>query len=83
MSHFEPPRRAVHVRTRRWTGGPGFDRAARLALQYLMPWALLLLGLFCIFQFERMRNEERVPVEAFPQYGDYMARTARLVPGVY
>jgi protein-S-isoprenylcysteine O-methyltransferase Ste14 len=52
-------------------------------LQYLMPWALLLLGLFCIFQFERMRNEERVLVEAFPQYGDYMARTARLVPGVY
>jgi protein-S-isoprenylcysteine O-methyltransferase Ste14 len=56
---------------------------AGLALQYLMPWALLLLGLFCIFQFERMRNEKRVLVEAFPQYGDYGARTARLVPGVY
>jgi protein-S-isoprenylcysteine O-methyltransferase Ste14 len=56
---------------------------AGLALQYLMPWALLLLGLHCIFQFERMRNEERVLLLAFPHYRDYMAGTARLVPGVY
>jgi protein-S-isoprenylcysteine O-methyltransferase Ste14 len=56
---------------------------AGLALQYLMPWALLLLGLHCIFQFERMRNEERILLQAFPHYRDYMADTARLVPGVY
>jgi protein-S-isoprenylcysteine O-methyltransferase Ste14 len=56
---------------------------AGLALQYLMPWALLLLGLHCFFQFERMRYEERVLAQAFPEYGDYMAGTARLVPGVY
>ena len=56
---------------------------AGLALQYLMPWALLLLGLHCIFQFERMRNEERILLQAFPHYRDYMAETARLVPGVY
>jgi protein-S-isoprenylcysteine O-methyltransferase Ste14 len=56
---------------------------AGLALQYLMPWALLLLGLHCMFQFERMRYEERVLAQAFPHYGDYMAQTARLVPGVY
>jgi protein-S-isoprenylcysteine O-methyltransferase Ste14 len=56
---------------------------AGLALQFLMPLALLLLGLHCIFQFERMRNEERVLVQAFPEYRDYMAGTARLVPGVY
>jgi protein-S-isoprenylcysteine O-methyltransferase Ste14 len=30
-----------------------------------------------------MRNEERVLAEAFPQYSDYMARTAQLLPGVY
>ena len=36
-----------------------------------------------MFQFERMRNEERVLIEAFPYYRDYMAGTARLVPGVY
>lgn len=56
---------------------------AGLALQFLMPWALLLLGLLCILQFERMRCEEHVLIEAFPQYRCYMACTARLVPGVY
>lgn len=54
-----------------------------IALQHLMPWSLLLLGVQCIFQFERMKNEERVLARAFPNYADYMARTARLLPGVY
>jgi protein-S-isoprenylcysteine O-methyltransferase Ste14 len=56
---------------------------AGLALQYFVPLSLLLLGLHCIFQFERMRYEERVLVQAFPEYTDYIAGTARLVPGVY
>ena len=56
---------------------------AGLAMQYLMPWALVLLGLHWICQFERMKNEERVLIEAFPNYQDYMMQTARLVPGVY
>lgn len=54
-----------------------------VALQYLSAWALLLLGLLCAIQFQRMKNEERVLLRVFPEYGDYMARTARLVPGVY
>ena len=54
-----------------------------LALQHLMPWALLLLGIQCLFQFERLKIEERVLARAFPCYEDYMARTARLLPGVY
>jgi protein-S-isoprenylcysteine O-methyltransferase Ste14 len=54
-----------------------------IAMQFLMPWALLLLGLSCLFQFERMRNEEQLLIEAFPHYRDYMASTARLLPGVY
>lgn len=54
-----------------------------IALQQLMPWALLLLGVQCMFQFERMKNEERVLARAFPNYEDYIARTARLLPGVY
>lgn len=53
------------------------------ALQHSMPWSLLLLGVQYMFQFERMRNEERVLARAFPNYTDYMARTARLLPGVY
>lgn len=54
-----------------------------VAIQYLLPWALLLLALQCAFQLLRMNNEEQVLVEAFPEYKDYMRRTARLVPGLY
>jgi protein-S-isoprenylcysteine O-methyltransferase Ste14 len=54
-----------------------------VALQYFSTWALLLVGLQCAFQLYRMKNEEQVLFQVFPEYGDYMARTARLVPGVY
>lgn len=54
-----------------------------VALQYLSASALLLLGLLCVFQLLRMKNEERVLSQVFPEYGNYVARTARLVPGVY
>jgi protein-S-isoprenylcysteine O-methyltransferase Ste14 len=54
-----------------------------VTLQYLSPWALALLALQCIFQLERMRNEELVLSRAFSDYRDYAARTARLVPGLY
>jgi protein-S-isoprenylcysteine O-methyltransferase Ste14 len=56
---------------------------AGIALQHLSAWALLLLGLGWVFQIQRMKYEERVLFQSFPEYGDYMARTARLVPGVY
>jgi protein-S-isoprenylcysteine O-methyltransferase Ste14 len=56
---------------------------AGVALQYLSVWAALILGLLCAFQILRMRNEERLLVQVFPEYADYMARTARLVPSVY
>ena len=54
-----------------------------ITLQYFSAWALLLLVLQCAFQVERMRNEERVLSRVFPEYRDYMARTARLVPHIY
>jgi protein-S-isoprenylcysteine O-methyltransferase Ste14 len=54
-----------------------------VALQYLSAWSLLLLGLLCVFQLLRMKNEERVLLQVFPEYGAYMARTASLVPGLY
>jgi protein-S-isoprenylcysteine O-methyltransferase Ste14 len=56
---------------------------AGVALQYLSAWALLLLGLVWGFLFWRMKYEELVLFQSFPEYGAYMARTARLVPGVY
>ena len=54
-----------------------------VALQYFSIWALLLAGLQFAFQLQRMKNEERVLFQVFPEYGAYMARTARLVPSVY
>jgi protein-S-isoprenylcysteine O-methyltransferase Ste14 len=56
---------------------------AGVTLQYLSPWALVLLALQCIFQLQRMKNEELVLSRAFPDYQDYAARTARLLPGLY
>lgn len=56
---------------------------AGVTLQYLSPWALALLALQCIFQLERMKNEELVLSRTLPDYRDYAARTARLVPGLY
>ena len=57
--------------------------AVGIALQHLPPWALLLFGLIWAFQLQRMTYEERVLLQSFPDYRDYVARTARLVPGVY
>ena len=57
--------------------------AIGIALLHVSSWALLLVGLQFIFQFQRMKIEERMLVQVFPEYGDYMTRTARLVPGVY
>jgi protein-S-isoprenylcysteine O-methyltransferase Ste14 len=54
-----------------------------VALQYLMPWALLFVVLHCVFQFQRMILEERVLLRAFPDYGSYTRKTARLVPGAF
>ena len=56
---------------------------AGVALQRLSAWALLLLGLVWAFLLLRMTYEELVLFQSFPEYGDYTARTARLVPGVY
>jgi len=56
---------------------------AGLMLQYFSPLALALAALQCLFQFERMKNEERVLSSTFPEYRSYMTTTARLVPGVY
>jgi protein-S-isoprenylcysteine O-methyltransferase Ste14 len=54
-----------------------------VTLQFISPLALALLALQYIFQLERMKNEELVLSRAFPDYRDYAARTARLVPGLY
>jgi len=54
-----------------------------LTVQHISPFAAAIFVLQCAFQLERMRNEEQVLSHNFPEYRDYMARTARLVPNVY
>jgi protein-S-isoprenylcysteine O-methyltransferase Ste14 len=47
-----------------------------------LPTALLITAQFA-FQIQRMRNEEAVLLRSFPDYASYMARTSRLIPGVW
>lgn len=54
-----------------------------IALQHPSVWAPLLLGVIWAFQLQRMTYEELVLSRSFPEYRNYMARTARLLPGVY
>jgi protein-S-isoprenylcysteine O-methyltransferase Ste14 len=54
-----------------------------LVLQFLSHWTLVLLALHAGFQLRRIRNEEVTLIKAFPEYGAYKERTARLIPGVY
>ncbi len=50
---------------------------------HFSPMAVAILVLQCAFQFQRMKNEEEILASSFPEYNAYMARTARLVPGIY
>jgi protein-S-isoprenylcysteine O-methyltransferase Ste14 len=54
-----------------------------LTLQFLSPWAVLILAFQCTCQVERMKNEERILLQVFPEYRNYMAHTGRLVPYIY
>jgi protein-S-isoprenylcysteine O-methyltransferase Ste14 len=46
--------------------------------------AVVLFVVHFAFQLQRMRNEERVLMQAFPrEYRAYAARTARLIPGIW
>jgi protein-S-isoprenylcysteine O-methyltransferase Ste14 len=54
-----------------------------VALQYLMPWALILVAIQTAFQFQRIKNEEKVLTTVFSGYWDYKKRTRRLLPGIY
>ena len=54
-----------------------------LALQFALPWSLLLWIFAVAAQFPRMHFEEGALRRGFPAYDDYAARTARLLPGLY
>jgi len=54
-----------------------------LTLQFHSPLAFTLMAMQFAFQFQRMKNEEHVLAEQFPEYGAYCLRTARVLPGLY
>jgi protein-S-isoprenylcysteine O-methyltransferase Ste14 len=54
-----------------------------LFLQYASLWTALIVVSHFAFQLQRMRNEEQILRETFPEYAAYAARTQRLIPGVY
>jgi protein-S-isoprenylcysteine O-methyltransferase Ste14 len=53
-----------------------------LALQFQQPWAGCLALGFVVLQVTRSIFEERVLVEAYPEYVVYRMRTARFIPGI-
>ncbi len=57
--------------------------ALGIFIQFLSSWTALLLAIQIAFQLRRMRNEEAILGESFPEYAAYKARTARLIPGVF
>jgi protein-S-isoprenylcysteine O-methyltransferase Ste14 len=57
--------------------------AIGLFLQYASLGSALLFIAHLGFQLQRMRNEELVLRETFPEYQAYATRTPRLIPGVY
>lgn len=54
-----------------------------IMIQYEQPWAFVIFAASALAQFPRMHYEELILSQAFPEYGAYVARTARLVPGIY
>ena len=54
-----------------------------IMLQFMQPWALLMVASSLALQLWRMRYEERILKRTFPAYSNYAAHTARLIPGVY
>jgi protein-S-isoprenylcysteine O-methyltransferase Ste14 len=51
--------------------------------QFRQPWALAIALATLALQIGRMHFEEALLAETYPGYRAYMARTARLLPGIY
>ena len=54
-----------------------------ILLQFFSFNTLLIFLAYALLQFQRMRNEEVVLEQAFPEYMNYKLKTARLIPRVY
>jgi protein-S-isoprenylcysteine O-methyltransferase Ste14 len=54
-----------------------------ISMQFFSLSTAFVLAVQIAFQLRRMRNEEAVLAESFPEYAAYRQRTARLLPGIY
>lgn len=54
-----------------------------LLLQFVSFYTVVIFIAFALLQFQRMKNEEAILEKAFPEYGPYKLKTARLIPGIY
>lgn len=52
-------------------------------IQFLSIWTATLLIVQILFQLRRIRHEEKLLQEVFPQYAGYIEKTARVIPGIY
>jgi protein-S-isoprenylcysteine O-methyltransferase Ste14 len=57
--------------------------AFAVLLQFLSFKTLLIFIVHALIQFQRMKNEEMVLENAFPEYQAYKSSTASLIPGIY
>ena len=57
--------------------------AIGIVMQFFSLSTAAILAVQIGFQLRRMRNEELVLAETFPEYLAYSARTARILPGIY
>ena len=57
--------------------------AIGVVMQFFSLWTALILAVQIGFQLRRMRNEEVILAEIFPEYLAYRERTARILPGIY
>ena len=57
--------------------------AVGVAIQFFSLWTALTLAVQFGFQLRRMRTEEVILTETFPEYLPYRERTARILPGIY
>ena len=52
-------------------------------IQFLSVWTAMLVVVQIACQIRRMRNEEIVLMEVFPEYSRYKGKTPRIIPGLY
>ncbi len=57
--------------------------AIGVVMQFFSPWTAVILAVQIGFQLRRMRNEEVILAEIFPEYLAYRETTARILPGIY